>query len=81
MKSATSAGSVAFTEVLHVCQNALLLVGVAAGKLLTGAAYKQAVPILSCPHYPSMSKPVVKDVSKVKVVVEIVTGIEGSLGM
>ena len=58
-----------------------MLVGVAAGKLLTGAAYKQAVPILSYPHYPSMSNPFVKDVSKLKVVVVIVTGIEGSLGM
>jgi hypothetical protein len=47
LKSATSAGSVAFTAVLHGCQNARLLVGVAAGKLLTGAAYKQAAPILS----------------------------------
>ncbi len=81
LKSATSAGSVASTAVLHGCQNARLLVGVAAGKLLTGAAYKQAAPILSWPHYPSISNPVVKDVSKLKVVVAIVTGIEGSLGM
>lgn len=66
---------------MHGYQNARLLVGVAAGKLLTGAAYKQVAPILSCPHYPSMSNPFVKDVSKLKVVVVIVKGMEGSLGM
>ena len=81
MNSSTSSGSVAFTVVLHGCQNARLLVGVAAGKLLNGAACKQVVPILSCPHYPSMSKPAVKDVSNLKVVVVMVAGIEGSLGM
>ena len=48
---------------------------------MTGAAYKQVVPILSYPHYPSMSNPFVKDVSKLKVVVVMVTGIEGSLAM
>ena len=81
MNAATSIGSAAFTEVLQGCQYARLLVGVAAGKLLTAEAYKHDVPILSCPHCPSMSNPFVKVVSKLKVVVVIVTGIEGSLAM
>jgi hypothetical protein len=81
LNAATSVGSVAFTEVMQGCQYARLLVGAAAGKLLTGEAYKQEVPIISCPHCPSMSNPAVKVVSKLKVVVVIVTGIEGSLAM
>lgn len=81
LNSATSIGSAAFTEVLQGCQYARLLVGVAAGKLLRLEPYKQEVPIFSCPHCPSMSNPVVKVVSKLKDVVVIVTGIEGSLAM
>jgi hypothetical protein len=81
LNAATLSGSVAITAVMHGCQYARLLVGVAAGKLFTRDAYKQEFPILSCPHCPSMSKPAVKVVSKSKVVVEIVTGIEGSLAI